>query len=217
VSRWLGVDVGGKRKRFDAALVDECRLLTLDSRLEKHAVLDLIEDARPALVAIDSPRSCAPQGRKTRADELDLCRRICGIRWTPDIAAVRSNPYYEWVVEGLALYESLRRREVEAIEVFPTASWTRWIGARGSQSRASWSRLGLESLELAGLPERTSQDQRDAIAAAVTARQHTHGETETIGEIVVPWPGARRPRRPERTLVKGHARTLEHGVVAFQP
>jgi hypothetical protein len=42
-------------------------------------------------------------------------------------------------------------------------------------------RLGLE-----GVPSRTNQDQRDAIAATVTARQHTQGMTETIGEIVVP-------------------------------
>jgi hypothetical protein len=32
----------------------------------------------------------------------------------------------------------------------------------------------------------TNQDQRDAIAAAVTARAHTRGVTELMGEIVVP-------------------------------
>jgi hypothetical protein len=37
-----------------------------------------------------------------------------------------------------------------------------------------------------GVPERTNQDQRDAIAAAMTAQQHTRGLTQAIGEIVVP-------------------------------
>ena len=37
-----------------------------------------------------------------------------------------------------------------------------------------------------GSPNATHQDQRDAIAAAVTANQHSQGETESIGEIVVP-------------------------------
>jgi hypothetical protein len=44
----------------------------------------------------------------------------------------------------------------------------------------------MNTLGLEGLPKRTNQDQRDAIAAAVTARAHTRGVTELMGEIVVP-------------------------------
>ena len=40
---------------------------------------------------------------------------------------------------------------------------------------------------LDGIPARTNQDQRDAIAAAFTGRQHSLGLTESIGEIVVPF------------------------------
>ena len=82
------------------------------------------------------------------------------------------------------------------IEVFPTASWTRWHGKRGRQTRASWTRQALTALGLLGVPARTNQDQRDAIAAAMTARQHAAGTTETIGEIVVLaacGPGRRTP------------------------
>jgi hypothetical protein len=35
MARWLGIDVGGKRKGFDAALIDERRLLTLCGRLTR--------------------------------------------------------------------------------------------------------------------------------------------------------------------------------------
>jgi hypothetical protein len=42
------------------------------------------------------------------------------------------------------------------------------------------------SLGLGGVPARTNQNQRDAIAAAMTARQHSLDLTETIGGIVVP-------------------------------
>lgn len=90
------------------------------------------------------------------------------------------------VRHGLALFDALAARGTPTIEVFPTASWTRWCGARGTASRTRWSRSGLARLGLAGIPERTNQDQRDAIAAAVTGRQHTHGLTEAIGAIVVP-------------------------------
>jgi len=44
----------------------------------------------------------------------------------------------------------------------------------------------LTALGLENVPARTNLDQRDANAAAMTARQHSRALTETIGEIVVP-------------------------------
>jgi predicted nuclease with RNAse H fold len=101
---------------------------------------------------------------------------------------VHGSEYYAWVAQGLALFEALAGGAAEVIEVFPTASWTRWLGKRGSRSRIAWTRDGLSALDLASLPSRTNQDQRDAIAAAVTARLHARGLTEAYGEIVVPLP-----------------------------
>jgi predicted nuclease with RNAse H fold len=186
VACWIGVDVGGKRKGFDVALIDENRLLALIGGLAVGAVVELVDDERPAVVAIDSPRCCAPTGRAARDGERALARKICGIRWTPDRKTVEGNPYYAWIIEGLELFEALADRQVDLIEVFPTASWTRWFGPRGSRSRATWTEQGAARLGLAGIPRRTNQNQRDAIAAAVTARQHTEGRTEALGEIVVP-------------------------------
>jgi predicted nuclease with RNAse H fold len=181
---WLGVDVGGPRKGFDVALIDDREVLELRARLSAGDVVGLVASARPAVVGIDSPRSCAPDGATSRASERALARAVCGIRWTPDRARVEAGDYYGWVVEGLRLYAAL---DGAAIEVFPTAAWTRWQGLRGSRSRADWSRAGLAALGLAGVPARTNQDQRDAIAAAVTASLHSAGATETFGgEIVVP-------------------------------
>lgn len=180
------MDVGGKRKGFEVALIDQQRLVQLEGGLGCAEVIELVELARPELVAIDSPISFAPEGRTTRDGERALARTICGIRWTPDEHAVRASPYYAWILEGLTLFDALTARGVEAIEVFPTASWTRWFGRRGSTSRSTWSRRGLAALGLIGIPQRTNQDQRDAIAAAVTARQHTQGTTEALGTIVVP-------------------------------
>jgi predicted nuclease with RNAse H fold len=186
VARWIGVDVGGTRKGFDAAVVDERQVLALRGRLSCQQVGDLVMTCRPAVVAIDSPCACAPEGHSYRAGELQLARQVCGIRWTPDLKHVRASPYYAWILEGLALFGALTDCGAEVIEVFPTASWTRWLGPRGTRTRAAWTRQGLTALGLKGAPARTNQDQRDSIAAALTARQHTHGATETIGGIVVP-------------------------------
>jgi predicted nuclease with RNAse H fold len=186
MARWLGVDVGGRRKGFDVAVVGGDQVITLGRRLSCEDVVAVAERHRPEVIGIDSPRACAPDGARSRDDERLLARSVCGIRWTPDAARVSGGGYYEWIVEGLELYRALAGYDGEVVEVFPTASWTRWHGPRGRRPRSSWTRQALAALGLAGVPERTSQDQRDAIAAAVTARQHSAGETERFGEIVVP-------------------------------
>jgi predicted nuclease with RNAse H fold len=178
--------VGGKRKGFDVALIDDRALLLLCSAVDRDGVIDVIERARPAVVALDSPRCCANAGESTRPCERQLARAICGIRWTPDESRVRANPYYAWIVEGLALYAALAGRDTDVIEVFPTASWSRWRGKRDGRTRAVWTGQALATLGLGGIPTRTNQDQRDAIAAALTALQYSLGLIETIGEIVVP-------------------------------
>ena len=192
MARWLGVDVGGQRKGFDVAVIDQSGLLALENGLKCQDVLDLVVASEPTVVAIDGPRSCAPDGQTARAEERQLARKICGIRWTPDAQHVRASPYYAWILEGLELFDALAGYAVDVIEVFPTASWTRWRGKRGSRTRANWTRDGLAAMGLGGVPSRTNQDQRDAIAAAVTARQYSLAETEEIGEIVVPLTVTRR-------------------------
>jgi predicted nuclease with RNAse H fold len=186
VAGWIGVDVGGKRKGFDVAVIDGRRVLALQGHLTCQQVVDLTVAHRPKVTAIDSPRSCAPPGQTARDGERQLATSICGIRWTPDVSRVRASTYYAWIIEGLALFDALATRGIEVIEVFPTASWTRWHGKRGTRTRSAWTRQGLAALGLDGVPLRTNQDQRDAIAAAMTARQHTLAMTETMGEIVVP-------------------------------
>ncbi len=186
MGRWMGVDVGGKRKAFDAALVDDQRLVELRVRQSVDDLVKWVASTEPSIVAVDSPRSGAPPGHTHRSEEKELRDAVCGIRWTPDAAQLEGNPYYEWILEGLRLYEALKGRPVEVIECFPTASWTRWHGARNGRRRSAWTREALAGLELEGVPSRTSQDKRDAIAAALTAREYGEGRYEAFGHIVVP-------------------------------
>jgi predicted nuclease with RNAse H fold len=185
----MGIDVGGKRKGFDFAVIDRSRVVELRGRASLIDVLDGVREQRPMLVAIDSPCSPAPDGHRSREGERLLVKAVCGIRWTPDAATLQIGQYYEWIREGLALYQALDRAGIDTIEVFPTASWTRWFGERSAARRSTWTRAGLAELRLANLPKRTNQDQRDAVAAALTARHHTDGRTERFGDIVVPRTG----------------------------
>jgi predicted nuclease with RNAse H fold len=196
MKRWAGIDVGGRRKGFHGAAVDLDGLIDPPRQMATPAeCIEWLHVVKPRVIAVDSPRTCAPDGKTCREGERALAGQICGIRWTPAQAKLSNNPYYEWIEHGLELYELLRTHEAElgwqVIEVFPTASWTVWAGRRGSRSRARWSAAAFADLKLDGLPSRRlNQDDRDAIAAALTARLYPRG-TRAFGEIIVPKPGLR--------------------------
>lgn len=187
----LGVDVGAPRKGFDVAVVAGEELVAHLARARVADVLTLARAHGVALAGVDGPCACAPDGERSRPGERELARRVCPIRYTPDARQVRTGgPYYAWVRASLRLHAALAAAGVPAVEVFPTAAWTVWLGPRGSQRRSEWTRAGLRALGLRGVPARTSQDLRDAIAAALTAREHLAGRTRAFGEIVVPAGGA---------------------------
>jgi len=193
LTRWAGIDVGGRRKGFHSAVVDDGSVVAGPQRLvEAKDVVEWLSDLAPAVVAVDAPKTCPEPGKKSRAGERALMKTIrCGIYFTPEESKLSGNSFYEWIVRGRDLYAALdgeqRRRGWKVIEVFPTASWTVWAGRRGKQTRASWSRDALNALSLGGLPSRRlNQDDRDAIAAALTARLHEEGRAVEFGGIVVP-------------------------------
>jgi predicted nuclease with RNAse H fold len=191
-ARYAGIDVGGRGKGFHAAALAATEVVAGPQRLANvEAVLQWLDALRPSVVALDSPMTCAPPGEGSRACERALMKEVCGIRWTPDETKLEGNPYHEWIVCGRELYEALDRERArtrwEVIEVFPTASWTVWAGRRGSVGRARWTCAALERLAVGGLPRRRlNQDDRDAIAAAITAELHAQGKSRSFGEIVVP-------------------------------
>ena len=190
----IGVDVGGARKQFDVAVLYGHEVRELRRRQSVELVVDLVRRTAPLVVAIDSPAAWAPGNEKTRRGERELvAAKICNIRWTPSeqrAMEVRSSgsAYYDWVERGLRLYSALQAGPWTVIECFPTASWTRWEKSRGERRRAAWTREVLMGFGLSGVVPR-NQDQRDAVAAAITARQHLEGSTERFGDIVVPLPG----------------------------
>ena len=181
---WAGVDVGARRKGFHLALVDADRFLYREQAKSADEAVLILEQWKPALVAVDSPLTPATAG-KSRPEEVCLAKAICGIRYTPTRGVVEGGAYYEWIRCGWVLYDVMKQHAIEAIECFPTASWTVW-GGRRSGTRARWSQGVLLRQGLEGIPDRLNQDFRDAIAAALTARAHTRGASIRFGEIVVP-------------------------------
>ncbi len=80
----IGIDVGGRRKGFHGCAVRGSEIVAGPERLaDVDAAVAWVVDLAPAVVALDSPRTCAPPGASSRADERELARAVCGIRWTP--------------------------------------------------------------------------------------------------------------------------------------
>ena len=213
---WAGVDVGGRRKGFHAALVDSERLVARAVLKTPDETARWLINWKPRLVAVDSPLSPAHDGERSREGErLLVAAGICSLRYTPDRAGLASNPvYHEWIEHGFLLHERVRQAGLAVIECYPTASWTQWAGRRGKKQRAAWSQEALATLGLLDVPPAMTQDERDAIGAALTARAHDLGETESFGDIVVPvrgrgrWPTGGSPGRvlelgPEHALISG--------------
>jgi predicted nuclease with RNAse H fold len=193
VAVWAGVDVGAERKGFHVAALDDRRLVHGPVNVGSvAAAVELLSALAPGVIGIDSPCRPADPGTRSRACERDLAVAVCGIRYTPDADALaQGGSYYAWIRNGLALYDALAGAagpRCRLVEVFPTASWTRLHGARGSVPRGAWSAAALTALGLEDVPaRRLGQDDRDAIAAAWTARLCSQpGAIEWFGEIAVP-------------------------------
>jgi len=186
--RWAGVDVGAAAKGFHLALVDGRCLVGGPERCRSAGeAVRLLVSWTPRLVAVDAPRRPAPDGERSRPCEREFARaKICRLRFTPDRLTLRSSRYYAWILNGFALYRRLDAAGLETIECFPTASWTCWYGPRRTARRTEWSEAALRRLPLAGVPGRLDQDERDAIAAALTAWEHDLHLTECFGDLVIP-------------------------------
>jgi predicted nuclease with RNAse H fold len=201
----VGIDVGGRRKGFHGCAMRGREIVAGPERLaDVGAAVEWIVALAPSTVAIDSPCEGAPAGTRSRPDEHDFFDAgICHIRWTPAVEFFALNPpYYEWIVHGFELYDALAERLPSAhlIETFPTAAWTSWAGSRGKPSRARWSRDALAALDLANVPSRHNQDDRDAIAAGLVAQLHDEGaKTRAFGRLIVPADGPPAAPRRART------------------
>lgn len=198
---WAGVDVGGRTKGFHVAILDEQLSVTVDRSTSIDASVAMLLGHGPRVVAIDSPSAWAPEGERSRPCERIFARTgLCRIRFTPDAptARARADRFYEWIEVGLDLWSGCRSAGLTAIECFPTATWSAWIGPRAGRTRAAWTKIGVAELArrgVRGLEAVGNQDERDAMSAALTAWQwDRHRATvDDFDGLVVPQPGTLPP------------------------
>lgn len=201
---WIGIDVGGRRKGLHLAAIRPDEELSLDQargNSQTEDALEWIQQFEPIrCVAIDAPADWAADSELSyrACEKCFRSKGICNIFYTPTQAVgerrARRNGgdgHYEWIECGIELRRRLVARygNEMIVECFPTASLTRW-GTRREGSRARWSRNVLTN-RWGGrfeVSKARNQDQRDALAAALTALQFdTAPESmEAFGPLQVP-------------------------------
>jgi hypothetical protein len=209
VTAVLGVDVSLGRG-LDLALVEDGVVKEAWSRIGHEALRALLEELRPAAVAIDAPpqrglgllRDAGEAGRLPvpprpgthvgrRVAEYELSRRGIGSHQTH----YEEGKLFSWMTAGFDAFHAAReagygayfgrgRRERAAFEVFPYASYVALAGclSPGRRWRLAWRRAVLAEAGMVGLPEDPSIDLVDAACAAFTGERFLRGEGSFVGD-----------------------------------
>lgn len=178
----VGIDLAGSPRRPTGLCLlrglhaETCVLFSDDE------ILDLVRQARPALVPIDAPLSL-PKGRRTIHDRggehLRPCDRALlrlGIRFFP----ITLGPMRMLTERGLALKRMLRTMGYRVVECYPGAAQDLWGLPRQHRNRRKLL-AGLGDLGVKGLSARASGDELDAATAALAGRWHLLGRGRMLG------------------------------------
>jgi len=190
----VGIDVSATRG-FDVAALDDDRRVVLLAKARDLEAAAVIARGLPSesVVAVDAPpapsRGLVAGGKRFRVAEEELHRLGVSLYPVPPADAEPSS----WMREGFALFEILSKagfpaffegpdRAGVSIEVYPHLTYRMLAGApRGKASKIEWSRAALRR-RVAGAPKDATQDQLDAIAAALTAWHFAHDRYVGFGD-----------------------------------
>jgi methylated-DNA-protein-cysteine methyltransferase related protein len=189
-----GIDVSATRG-FDVAILDDERRLTLLAKAKDLDAVTVIARGLPAesVVAVDAPpapaRGLVADGKRYRVAEQELHKLGVSLYPTPPSEAEA----HAWMREGFALFEILAKsgfpaffegpaRSGVSLEVYPHLTYRTLAGAvRGKVSKIEWSRSALKR-RVSGVPKDATQDQLDAVAAALTAWYFAHDRWAGYGD-----------------------------------
>jgi alkylated DNA nucleotide flippase Atl1/predicted nuclease with RNAse H fold len=191
---YVGIDVSATRG-FDVAIVDDDRHVVLLAKARDLEAAGVIARGLPSgsVIAVDAPpapsQGLVGGGKRYRVAEEDLHR--IGVSLYPVPPADGDAP--SWMREGFALFEVLAKagfptffegtaRGGVSFECYPHLTYRTLSGTvRGTLSKIEWSRGALRR-RVAGVPKDATQDQLDAIAAAMTAWFFAHDRFVAYGD-----------------------------------
>lgn len=197
----VGVDVGGRQKGFHAVALRGRKFLDKTTNLNPTAVADWCYDKGAMVVAVDAPCHWSSYG-SSRLAERQLGERGIHCFFSPTRRAALSHSFYEWMLNGERLFNSLeshgyplfegeRFEGPMCIETFPHAVvWAMAKRLVPSKHKAASRREALTSggYDISAL---SNIDYVDAALCAVTANafcksQYTRFGDRQEGFIITP-------------------------------
>lgn len=178
----VGIDLAGSPRRPTGV----CILRGLTARtcvvFADDEILDLIREARPALVPIDAPLTL-PAGRRTIHDRNGEHYRPCdrelqrrGLRFFP----ITLGPMRTLTERGMRLRAEIEGMGLRAVECFPGAAQDVW-GLPRKQHDLEGLRAGLRRLKVRGITDAMTNDELDAVTGALTGRWFLLDRGEMLG------------------------------------
>lgn len=193
----VGVDVGGMRKGFHAVALRDGRYLEKLAALAPSEVSAWCLALGAEIVGVDAPCRWSQTGRARQAEQELMAERIwCFSTPRREVAVAHATRHFEWVLNGEALFNQLRKTyrlfdggnetlsDHLCFETFPQAVACalagKIVGAKrkGTVRRALLDRAGVDTTGLSNI------DMVDAALCALTAYHLTAGNVRTYGDTV---------------------------------
>jgi predicted nuclease with RNAse H fold len=191
----VGIDLAGSPRRNTGICTLAKDRITLCTILHTdEEILNYVEQAQPALAAIDAPLNLPP-GRKSIEDKNGEHFRPCDrelLRRRIPFFPITLGPMRVLTVRGIRLKKTLTSRGYTVIEVYPGAAQDIWNIGRKQDGLSALCK-GLQKLGLKGLDRKMSGDELDAITAALVGELFLRGKAEVLGDarhgaIIIPYP-----------------------------
>lgn len=189
----VGIDLAGSQKRNTGICLLKGKTVSKYATVYSDSkIISFVEEAKPALVAIDAPLNLPP-GRRNIEDKNGEHFRPCDkellkrrIRFFP----ITLGPMRSLTVRGIKLKKILHRKGYKVIEIYPGAAQDVW-GIPRKQKGLSKLKRGLEKLGLKGLNSKMNGDELDAVSGAYVGKLFLLNQAEVLGNftngaIVVP-------------------------------
>jgi len=178
----VGIDLAGSPRRpTGLCLLVGTRAVT-SVAFGDDEILDVVKEARPAIVPIDAPLSLPPGRRSIHSrtgEHLRLCDRELlrrKIRFFP----ITLGPMRMLTARGLSLKRRLVKMGYRPIECYPGAAQDLW-GLPRQHKSLSGLLAGLRKLGLKGLKKTATSDELDAATAAMVGRWFLSGRGTMLG------------------------------------
>jgi hypothetical protein len=178
----VGLDLAGvERRPTGLCILRDMKAETSLVYTDKE-ILNIIEETRPEIVAIDAPLSL-PLGRESMDQRTNVHLRECdkellrkGIKFFP----ITLGPMRKLTARGIKLAGVLENKHFRVIEVYPGGAQD-ILGIPRKQRGLKKLRAGLEKVGIKGLNDRMSDHELDAATCAFVGKLFLEGKSVTYG------------------------------------